>query len=156
MISFNQYLVETRSAPLYHTTTTKSLFNMMAWHNVLKANPYVFFTRSLAHAKWFTGIKGDASNTVVLAFDQNKLKSRYSIKPIKMYQDDLDFPEQFKAGRNKPANLGGYDESEEVSNREIKKVMSYITTIYTNDKSVEHHVEQYNKMHGTNIKVDTL
>lgn len=110
MISFKEYLTESRSAPLYHGTDINNLYNILlnkqgiiprTYHtasSLLKHNAKknvdiiktfrkvngVSATRDLNFALHFKGWTSKA----VLVLDQRALSNRYEIRPIQYWQGE--------------------------------------------------------------------
>lgn len=135
MITFKDFLTESRSAPLYHATKLHHankileddiLYASEQYNGATVGQKVIFFTRSFKHALHVYGY----SDMVIFEFDQQKLNQRYKISPIKNH-----------AGRrttnHKPmymnddmgTGLGG-NEFEEIVKRNITQVNDYITKIY--------------------------
>lgn len=135
MITFKQFLIESRSAPLYHATklhhadkilSDDILYASEQYNGVTQGQKVIFFTRSLRHAKHVYGY----ADMVIFEFDQQKLNQRYKISPIKNHVGR-------RTVNHKPmymnANMGtalGGNEFEEIVRKNITQVNDYITKIY--------------------------
>lgn len=103
MISFKQYLEESRSAPLYHALPYDSYKEVMRY-NELRAETIhkhdrvipksdknyigvVSLTRSLPFAIRWGVRKSEGEPFVVMELDQRKLTQRYKIVPYNHFQD---------------------------------------------------------------------
>lgn len=137
MITFKQFLTESRSAPVYHATFLHNAEKILS-DNVLVGSiqdagqsknmgKVIFVTRSFKHARHMYGGKG----MVIFQFDQSKLKNRYKIRPIKNWPD-------FRQNNHKPSymigRLGGNEFEEVIVADKIPYISDYITTIYVDGK----------------------
>lgn len=145
MISFKQYLVESKSAPLYHVTELKSFINI-ADDKVLKAKPQaygfkgneedrfgkktIFFTRNFQNAKSFSRMRVDP---LILKFNQERLNQRYRIEPIHNWsrQYHKTTPPHKKAVGGSYMSGAVYGtEFEEIVEKDIKNPLQYIDEIF--------------------------
>lgn len=131
MITFKQFLEESRSAPLYHGTNNHSATEILK-SNSLRSSYFdeedsISFTRDLNFAKrWVLSADKnayqelDASNVVVFEVDQQKLNQRYKISPFNFFDDKTR-----RRGHDNKRN----EYEERVNNRVIKDFDRYITKI---------------------------
>jgi len=143
-------LLESRSAPLYHTTSYTQLFSILK-ENKLKGNTKhtmndkqyqgVSLTRDLDFAKWWS--REQLANVgIILQLDQNKLRQRYKIMPIDYFQttaqEDPAFGTSEKLGFEKKRRTNIYAEAEEflIAN-EISNLDQYIQAILLPQKSAD-------------------
>lgn len=135
MISFKQFLTESKSAPLYHATRLmnaekilrdNTLFGTMQEHGYTQGKKGIFLTRSLKHARHIYG----GEEKVIFVIDQLKLNQRYKIKPIKNWprRNDNHAP-QYMTG-----NMGGNEFEEFVETNKITDIDNYIVKIYVQHK----------------------
>lgn len=138
MIGFKTFLAESRSAPLYHATFLHNANKILDDNTLVGSVQYaggqaknmgkvIFVTRSFKHARYLYGGKGMA----VFQLDQNKLKNRYKIRPIKNWPD-------YRQKNHKPSymvdRLGGNEFEEVIIADKIANISDYITTIYVDSK----------------------
>lgn len=142
MITFKQFLEESKSAPLYHATNY-GRFESIVDHDVLRATiqskgfgtqtdnkSVIFLTRDFKHSVWY-GQVVLGSPYVVMEFDQATLANRFKIKPILNWSgsyDDDPMKRPIYSGR-------GYNEFEEIIDRDIKNPMKYVKAVYFNSQS---------------------
>ncbi len=88
MLSFKDYLIEARMAPLYHGTST-SIAQQILKDNVMIASSGLFddnvgisFSRSLNYAIKFAKEAFQQQSLVVFEVDQQKLTHNYKIAPV--------------------------------------------------------------------------
>lgn len=149
-MSFKSFLIESRSAPLYHATKaadaerilkTNTLFGSVQDDGQTKGQKVIFVTRNLKAAKHFINYDGRHAAGVVFVLDQEKLSHRYKIKPIKNWQDEREDTWKSERDRKKLKlhlpmfmhHTRGANEFEEIiiANR-ITNISDYITKIYIN------------------------
>lgn len=138
MISFKRFLVESKSAPLYHATFLHNAENILRDNTLVGSlqdpasqsknmGKVIFVTRSFKHARHMYGGKGMA----IFQLDQNKLVNRYKIRPIKNWPD-------FRKPNHKPSymthRLGGNEFEEVIITNKIPFISDYITAIYVDGK----------------------
>lgn len=93
MISFKEYLTESRSAPLYHATSLENVDSIIS--NGLKPSKVknnffnrngISFSRDLRSIKRYVESNGEfIGGQVIFQFNQNKLTQRYQLKPFDYY-----------------------------------------------------------------------
>lgn len=149
MITFKSYLVESRSAPLYHGTHVAALTGIMSKglmpktlhvnHKILtnKAKNGVSATRSFKFAdNWAPG----SSLGCVLELDQKALSQRYKIIPVQYFQT---WPKN-----ERPARIfdhtGYHNEYEEFIVTDKPIPSKYITRIYIRKDDKEYIDEKLN------------
>lgn len=139
MISFKQYLSESKGAPLYHATFIHNAEKILADNALIGTiqdqgaaadlkKRVIFVTRSFRHAKTFYG---GGSSMVIFELDRKKLNSRYRIRPIKNWSDR-------REGNHKPSymtgKLGGNEFEEIIIADRITDIENYITAIHVATK----------------------
>lgn len=142
MINFKQFLTESRSAPLYHTTSIEKLdgildkgilpMTIQSSEKLLKTNKTslehryikgVSSTRSFPFAKKWINYRWDQWG-VILELDQRKLAQRYEIKPLQFWGGGARTQE--KLGQEPIAG----NEYEEYILTETPIPFSYITRVW--------------------------
>src|SRR5690606_35688917 len=134
MITFKQFLEESRSAPLYHATSAYNFEDIMN-SNILKSysgtisgtqragKPTVFFTRDMKHAKWYASRMNGINDSVIFEIDQLKLNQNYKLEPIHNWRPSL---------KNNPANKPAYMDNdygyefEEIVGKNITNFHRYV------------------------------
>lgn len=148
MITFKQFLIESRSAPLYHATTSSSavrilndnvLYADMQYNGRAEGTKVIFMTRSKHYAQYF----GRDRQGVVFVFDQQKLTHRYKISPIKNWDT--------KRKKNHipmyiSRILGGNEFEEIIITPKITNIGDYITKIMLHSAANIIDVEKIKKL----------
>lgn len=134
MITFKQFLIESRSAPLYHGTIAPRAVQIIRSNVLLPyADTYgakdksISFTRMEKYAKEHPEFNSGASldEIVVFEVDQAKLINNYKLKPHNYFNAKTRY-------LNKPTmgDLEGWNEYEErIMNRSIQNFDKYIKKI---------------------------
>jgi hypothetical protein len=151
MITFQEFLTESRSAPLYHATTAVNADRILHADVMLsttqdngqaKGQKVIFVTRNLAAAKRYINYSNAAVPSVIFVLDQSRLTHRYRIKPIKNWQDERE--DHYAKTSDQINNLRmhlpmsmtgqlGANEFEEVIHTDrITNFGDYVTDILTN------------------------
>ena len=112
MISFKEFLTESRSAPLYHATPSDAAAKIIKSNrlNVSWESGAISLTRSIDFAKTHLDYHHGSSldDMVVFELDQNKLRNSYKIRPYN------DFPFKSRYLNVKPGEDDrGWNEYEE-------------------------------------------
>lgn len=146
MISFKQFLTESRSAPLYHATNPSKAYlilrddNLAAFPTHMGMTPgskkAVSLTRSLeTAARWRTAETIKNTSNIIFELDQQKLTHNYKIRPIEIeyiWADRGYFGGDPKTDRrnyvNKQSKL-----FEEFVDRDIKPLSSYLKAIHMSE-----------------------
>lgn len=157
MITFKDFLAESRSAPLYHGTGISEIESILKSNSLLGArqrfkhpvtrdNKVIFVTRSLKHAE---AIVDDMfiSGGVIIELSQAKLTQRYKIRPLKHHNilrqeimTGTKFPytdeERREAKLHLPyymGNVSGNEFEEAILTKRIDNISQYITKIIAYD-----------------------
>jgi hypothetical protein len=144
MITFQEFLAESRSAPLYHATTAKHALTI--WDtNIMRRGKRpenginirtVSLTRSLPFAASWLDIMGGAG--IIFQLDQQKLNQRYRIKPYNYFgfPDSYNYitriipNERSSIAKSKGNDVAFDNQHEEIVIEDIKDFRSYVTKIY--------------------------
>ena len=151
MISFKEFLTESRSAPLYHATTAASaekilkdnvLYGTVQEQGQTTGQKVIFVTRSLRQAKHYIKFDSKVQDGVILVLDQLKLTYRHKIQPIKNWDRER---ADYAWDDNRVANAKrihkpmymvgthGANEFEEIIKADkVQNISSYITKILIN------------------------
>lgn len=100
MISFKDFLIESRSAPLYHATPIGNLSNILKngiisstyqviyrGRNRASAGRYgISLTRNMRNADWYMQNQYMDDDYVVLELDQRAINNRYKIIPVDYFE----------------------------------------------------------------------
>lgn len=142
MISFKQYLLEARMAPLYHGTYLLA-FQSIIKNNVIrtgfeteehwpsKTGAIVSLTRNFAFAKEWSEQSTNHNGYIVLELDQQKLTYNYKIVPFNFFASHT--------GKARLKHDDRYDDFsdnldmnqyEEAVTKDIKNALSYIKKIH--------------------------
>ncbi len=154
MITFSQFLTESRSAPLYHSTTMSAanrilddntMYGTMQFAGQTDGKKVIFTTRSLKQAKHFMRFDAAHQSVAIIVFDQEKLGQRYKIKPIKNWavsreegkaDDWIGKKDKRNFTLHKPMYMNhaiGMNEFEEIIiTDKITDISKYITSILVN------------------------
>ena len=91
MIGFSQFLIESKSAPLYHATDFSKAVAIISGNNLkakkqgdyisnrTRGQTVIFVTRDIRHSYYWV----EDSGGVIFQLDQLKLSQKYQIKPVK-------------------------------------------------------------------------
>lgn len=152
MITFKQYLEESRSAPLYHGTSVKNLLNILDSDFIKASDGDTSLTRNFNFARdWAEDkFRGHA----VIQFDQQKLTNNHRVRPYnywsdqdKMFRNHNIHDKSRKVARGMGDSYRGEysNEFEEYVKGDIRNLHRMVTVIYvptTADKEkVEHYME---------------
>lgn len=156
MITFKQFLLEAKSAPLYHTTMVSNAENILRTNTLIgdiqrdgrasKLNrKVIFFTRDFRQAQHlFKGM-----DFVIFQVDQLKLSYRYKIRPIKNWQFNI-------SGSHKPSynstGLGNNEFEEIVIANKITNFENYIQNIYISSKGIDE--KRYPNLYNHENRID--
>lgn len=152
MINFKQFIVESKSAPLYHVTRLKNFIQIES-DGVLRAKiqnyasgdrkearngkDTIFFTRNLYNAKDFSGMRNSSGVAVILKFNQQKLAQKYKIQPIHNWSENYyktATAAQKAIGRPYMDGVSYGSEFEEIIEKDIRNPLNYIDEVlYTAD-----------------------
>lgn len=129
MISFKNFLTESRAAPLYHGTDSNKLISIIHENRIKPAVDYgetipsISFTRSIKFATEWAKLTAWA-DPFVIELDQQKLTYNYKLVPFNFFNDKA------RRLRYKVGGMAGHNEYEErVSGKPIVNVDRYITKI---------------------------
>ena len=127
MISFKQFLAESRYAPLYHGTNVKNALSILK-QNVIRAHdaeddlyPAVSFSRDLNYAKrWVidNNIAKNYNDLVVFVFNQETIKYNYKLFPHNFFYHAPAY--------HKNSNDDEYEERVKSNINNVHKYISYI------------------------------
>lgn len=146
MITFKQYLEESRSAPLYHGTDIKTAVTIIQRDMIEGRTPQV--GKMVSGKKWPKNPYGEATGVslsrnfrtskdfgdVIFELDQQKLTNNHKIVPLN-YFDTLEGNTKATGARSsKLSPLGGATEAEEFVRGSIKNLDRYLTAIHINEK----------------------
>ena len=151
MISFKDFLTESRSAPLYHATTLRAaekilkdntLFGTVQEDGATSGQKVIFVTRSIKHAEHYISYNSHYMGAVIFVLDQTKLTQRYKIKPIKNWRkerEDIAWSsnQDIQTKRNhlpmyQTGTMGANEFEEIIDTGKITNFSKYITKIYVN------------------------
>lgn len=156
MITFKQFLVEARMAPLYHGTNIART-NGILMSGTLKAsdgdssgNKTVSFTRSFKYAKkWIDELGFSPRTQVILELDQLALSRNYKLVPYNFFSTQV--PHKYAKARylNDDPVWGTNEYEERIYKRDIKNIDRYLTAIHifdleANDALGHHFLVKYN------------
>jgi hypothetical protein len=119
MITFHDFLAESRSAPLYHGTTLVNLTRILDTQQLqarkpyFENNPVVSLSRDIRLATTWARVAKGRESSAVIELDQQKLTQRYKIQPFNYFS----------------SSSVSTDEYEERSYRTINDIDKYITKI---------------------------
>ena len=144
MITFKQFLTESRSAPLYHATSLHLAGKIIDSNTLIPRSDVagtgvisLSFTR-LFRTAWKFGIYVSTSRSthsvVVFEVDQTKLSQNYKLEPFQFWSQPMTFGPSYNKARLTPRdeNLedGTFNEFEErVVGKSIRNFMKYVTKI---------------------------
>lgn len=150
MITFKQFLTESRSAPLYHATSKANAKQILEYDiiNVGYVQPgiqkrTISLTRDFTFAKaWATMEHPSWGGGVIFEFDQQKLSSRYKIVPYNFWGALQTASKQPVEARQLPdtkfesrgKNYHFDNQFEEAVLQNIKHPLNYVTKIYVDDQ----------------------
>lgn len=147
MLTFKDFLEESRSAPLYHGTTYTNLRNILDGDFLKASDGYVSLSRSLNFAHYWASDK--SREPVVIQFDQRKLTHRFRMEPYNYHSD----PDRLFRTRNAPIQQRGiaraYDdrhhtnEFEEAVKGDMRRFRHMITHIYVQDRTTADKLKQF-------------
>lgn len=138
MISFSQYLIEFRSAPLYHGTSITNAYSIISDNTIegqyvgwLGIKEGVSLTRNLNVAKSFAydsfGGGRSVDNAVIFELNQAKLTQNYKIIPYNYWSSRTRTTE--KSGKEELHSGAKFNEYEELVSGNIKNIDRYIEKI---------------------------
>lgn len=142
MITFKDFLIESKSAPLYHGTDTNSAIHILRTNTLKKSTGSIMeddiavsFTRSLDFAKkWAYQNTTDWSDVIVFEVDQQKLTHNFKLKPFNYHRSEG--ARILSTNKGYDWNMWGANNEFEdrVPNRDIKNFDRYITKIHVFEK----------------------
>lgn len=143
MITFKQFLSESKSAPLYHATSVYNASNIYHSKTLkptlsLDTPSYMarrsgkatnFLTRSLKHAKYYGNEMHGSRELVIFEINQQKLNQKYKISPIRNWRNTSD--------NNSPMYKGipFGNEFEEMVEKPITSFMRYVDAIHISKRA---------------------
>lgn len=151
MLSFNEYLEESRSAPLYHGTDVESLVEILKT-NVIKTGfidkdnhwpskngSIVSLTRSFKFAVEWALEKEIRDRIVIIELNKEKLKHIYKILPFNYFGSPLAIEDPVA---RRPDNLKKYyfgtnvNQYEEAVTKDIKSPLKYMNGVHLTEKAL--------------------
>jgi len=144
MITFKDFLTESRSAPLYHATSLLNAKKIIDSNTLIPRSDVTDAkTRSLSFTRlfrtaWKFGIYVATSRSthrvVVFEVDQTKLSQNYKLEPFQFWSQPMKAGRSYNKARLTPRDEdlddGMFNEFEErVVGRSIRNFMKYVTKI---------------------------
>lgn len=144
MISFKNFLIESRSAPLYHATSTKKAISIVDMDELRRASHpednigkrTVSLTRNFTFARnWLHGF----GTGVIFELDQRKLSQRYKMVPYNYFADrHARLTPRAGQGYTRKRDYEFENQFEEAVLHDIKPVTKYISKVFVvRNKSLE-------------------
>lgn len=140
MITFKQFLEESKSAPLYHGTHRSAALSIIENNKILRGSSYgEHWTTidgkhiSLTRDKFFALTWG----AVVFELDQSKLNQNYKVIPFNFFSDRtrrLPSNDKYESPKR---NFNFSNQFEEAVTKDINNALRYVTKIYINGNKLQ-------------------
>lgn len=157
MINFKSFLIESRSAPLYHATSSNRA-TMILVNDVMLTGaskepgleiPTVSLTRDFTFARHWLDEQGWPDKGVIFELDQQKLAQRYKIVPYNFFGASFlrATPARYAPSRSHITNKQNFkfeNQFEEAVLSHIRHVTKYITKVWVGAKTPETFIDECN------------